>query len=515
MGTASLGKTGKPGHPLQILIIEHSPADVELCLRELEKGGLTVTADVVETAEEFEQRIDAHPYDIILADYRFPQWTGMEALTVLQQRGKDIPFILVTGALGEETAVECIKKGASDYVLKDRMFRLPLAVHRAMEEKSLREEHTRAQQALREANEKLTGWVRELEQHAREITLVNEMGDLLQTCAAPEEAYAVIGHSAEKLFPAESGGLYVFNISRNLVEAVAHWGNTGRKERVFAPDDCWALRRGQVHVVENPSGGLLCRHLEAPPRAASMCVPMMAQGEALGLLHLLGHEEEPVRPEELRKSLSESKQRLAVTVAGHIALSLANLRLREVLRNQSIRDPLSGLFNRRYMEESLERELHRAARKQRPLGLILLDLDHFKLVNDTYGHEAGDGLLREVGFFLQSRTRREDIACRYGGEEFLLILPEASLESTRQRAEQLRQDYKNLTVHRRGRSVGAVTVSLGVAVFPEHGSSATALLRAADAALYCAKTEGRDRVVVSQGLEEKVPMALAHDGGSS
>jgi len=184
-------------------------------------------------------------------------------------------------------------------------------------------------------------------------------------------------------------------------------------------------------------------------------------------------------------------------VADSVALALANLKLRETLRHQSIRDPLTGLFNRRYMEETLERETRRVARAQRPLGIIMLDVDHFKLFNDTFGHDAGDSLLREFGNFLRAHVRGEDVACRYGGEEFTLILPEASLEVTRQRAEHLRGDIKHLHAQYHDQPLGAVALSLGVAVFPDHGSTGEAVLKAADAALYRAKREGRDRVVVA------------------
>ena len=171
---------------------------------------------------------------------------------------------------------------------------------------------------------------------------------------------------------------------------------------------------------------------------------------------------------------------------------------REELRLQAIRDPLTGLFNRRYMEESLERELHRAARSNLPLGAVMIDLDHFKRFNDTWGHEAGDAVLREVGNLLTNWSRCEDIACRYGGEEFTLILTAAASEGTRLRTEQFRQAARGLEVRHGGRSLGGITVSAGVAAFPEHGFTATEILRAADEALYQAKARGRDRVVVSQ-----------------
>jgi diguanylate cyclase (GGDEF)-like protein len=196
----------------------------------------------------------------------------------------------------------------------------------------------------------------------------------------------------------------------------------------------------------------------------------------------------------------DSKERLAHTVAEHIALAFANLRLRETLRVQSVRDPLTGLFNRRYMEESLERELRRSARHRRSLGVLLLDLDHFKTFNDTFGHGAGDILLRELGHFLQGNVRGEDISCRYGGEEFALILPDAPLDSTLQRAEQLREQVRQLQVTHHGRALGAVSVSIGVAVYPQHGASAEELLAAADRALYQAKAGGRNRVELAGRL---------------
>jgi diguanylate cyclase (GGDEF)-like protein len=220
-----------------------------------------------------------------------------------------------------------------------------------------------------------------------------------------------------------------------------------------------------------------------------MCIPMMAQSEALGMLHLM-------HPDSMK--MTESRQRLAVTMSEHIAMALSNLRLHETLRSQSIRDPLTGLFNRRFMEESLELEMRRAARNQRPLGMIMMDLDHFKYFNDTFGHEAGDLLLKELGKLLRSNIRGEDIACRYGGEEFTLILPEGNSAVTRQRAEFFKEAIQRLDVHYRGIPLGRVTASMGVAVFPDHGRTAQELVEAADKALYHSKNAGRDRVTLAE-----------------
>jgi diguanylate cyclase (GGDEF)-like protein len=190
--------------------------------------------------------------------------------------------------------------------------------------------------------------------------------------------------------------------------------------------------------------------------------------------------------------------RLAVTVAEQFALALANVRLRETLRGQSIRDPLTGLFNRRYMEETLERELRRAERERRPLSLILLDIDRFKDFNDSFGHEAGDAVLASLGALLRNASRAGDVACRYGGEEFVLILPEATLPDARRRAEEIREGIRGLRVTHGGRLLEGVRCSMGVAAYPEHGEVGGALLRATDAALYRAKREGRDQVALAE-----------------
>lgn len=179
-------------------------------------------------------------------------------------------------------------------------------------------------------------------------------------------------------------------------------------------------------------------------------------------------------------------------------LVLANVQLREALHEQSVHDPLTGLHNRRYMEEAFKQHISRVTRNLHTLGIIMIDIDHFKSFNDTHGHPAGDALLREVGKFLQGHLRVEDVVCRYGGEEFVLIMPDALLESVQQRAEQLRQGVKNLDVQYQGKSLGAISFSLGVAIYPEHGSTQESVLRAADDALYRAKQGGRDRVMLAE-----------------
>jgi len=215
----------------------------------------------------------------------------------------------------------------------------------------------------------------------------------------------------------------------------------------------------------------------------------MSQDGAVGVLHM----------QSMTSMLEafESERLLAATFAEQLALSVSNLKLQEALRQQSRRDALTGLFNRRHLEESLEREMRRGARANQPVAAVMFDLDHFKTFNDTFGHEAGDSVLREIATLLSRSVRAEDIPCRFGGEEFFLILPATSLEGGQIWAERLRSKARELTVLHNGKSLGMITISVGVAAFPLHGSSVKEVIATADGALYEAKESGRDRVVVA------------------
>lgn len=321
----------------------------------------------------------------------------------------------------------------------------------------------------------------------REVTLLNQMGELLQACFSLDQAYTVLGGAVHQFFPHRAGAVCVFNETRELVEEVASWGHSLEGPSRFPPDECWALRGGRPHVVDE-LGTPFCQHVAKPLPTGSICIPLLAQGEAFGIFYLCNPAGSHVQ------GFSEETRRLAAAVAKQIALALANLRLRETLRGQSIRDALTGLYNRRYMEETVERELRRATRSGRPLGVIMADVDSFKLLNDTFGHGGGDAVLRAVGVLLKNMVRGSDIACRYGGDEFVLILPETGLEPTAAKAEQLREAVKRLQIPHRGQIIEGISVSLGVAAFPEVGPDAASLLAAADEAQYAAKAAGKDQV---------------------
>lgn len=348
-------------------------------------------------------------------------------------------------------------------------------------------ERKEAEQRIQQTNSQLVAGIERLQQHNYEAMLLNQMNNLLQGCGSVEEAYDVVATIAERLFAGQSGALYIPCLNTTLMEAVARWGEPPPADLTLSPTVCNVILHGQTCMLCDYCGDSLCQQIDSANVSALLCVPLIIQGEVLGILKL---QNGPHDTAETRHRW----QQLAEMVAGTVALALNNLALRERLRRQALHDSLTGLYNRRYLDETLPREIQRAARHQQPIGVIMLDIDRFKRFNDTYGHDAGDELLRTVGTFLQANTRGEDIACRYGGEEFVLILPAATLHEARQRAEQVRVGVSGLRVLHQGQTLEPISISLGVAAFPDCGLKADGLLRAADMALYQAKAAGRNRV---------------------
>ncbi|TAM56438.1 MAG: diguanylate cyclase [Acidobacteria bacterium] len=355
-------------------------------------------------------------------------------------------------------------------------------------------ERKRAEEALQEANDTLAGVVSRLEKLGVQDENLRAMASFLLSCSTIDEIPPIITQSMKHLFPGTAGALFLLSPSSTDLEAAGTWGGLpgNAEDSVFPPDACWGLTRGGLYVVDDMQSGLICRHLRHSPGAAYACLPLMAKSEVLGLLHVRKHSAEG--PDDVRDWVGGVKD-VALELSELLSLSVSNIRLREKLSVQSIRDPLTGLFNRRYMEESFQKEISRAARRQEPIGVVMLDIDRFKTFNDLHGHAAGDAVLVALAAFLKQRMRGADVACRYGGEEFVIILPECSLDNAMKRAGQLAEELRTVRVSYAGETLGPVTVSVGVASFPLHGARPDALLGAADAAMYRAKQEGRDRVV--------------------
>ena len=350
-------------------------------------------------------------------------------------------------------------------------------------------ERTLAQQELNQQNERM---VKELTLRSQRATTLAKMAELLQSCAELKDVFSVVAGMSPKFFPELRGAILLLDSSGKTMELAGQWSGCTLSGSVFEAQDCWALRTGHMHFVTAGDRSAICGHV-ASADYSYFCLPLLSQGRAVGILHFQMH-----APGEL----ADWELSFATSFAEQVGLSIANIRLREALRNQSIRDPLTGLYNRRYLDEMMERETRRATRAAYSMGVLVLDLDHFKKFNDTYGHDGGDMILRDTASLLVKSVRVEDIVCRYGGEEFVIVLPMADLEISRARAERIRSRLRDLTVMHQGRPLGAITVSIGVAALPQNGTSSRQLLEAADAALYRAKREGRDRVVVAEAAAE-------------
>ncbi len=330
-----------------------------------------------------------------------------------------------------------------------------------------------AQEQLAASHQKIALLLDNAQQQTAEITQISQLGNLLQACTTRTEVFALIPERVVRIFPGTSGALSLLDASRTRAESVAHWG-------LYPPLD------------EHLGWG------DSRSNSPSISAPLIANDEAFGVLVLQDDAQPSDASSPSHSSELAHRRQVASALAEQIALTISNLDLREALQTQATRDPLTGLCNRRYMQEFLDREISRARRRKLPLSVMMIDIDHFKRYNDSFGHGAGDDALRLVAESLERAVRAEDLVCRYGGEEFIVILPECALPQAAVRAEAIRTLLRDLYADRPGELPEVVTVSIGVAAFQETTSWADRLFEFADQALYQAKHEGRDRVVVAR-----------------
>lgn len=327
-----------------------------------------------------------------------------------------------------------------------------------------------------------------------EARLMGVLDNGLQTCLKMEEIGPFVSRACLQLFPGCSGVVYLINASETHLESLYGWGDDTASEPVFSPEDCWGLRRGETWLSDaGDAQRVRCGHRgkvqrEAHAGQSSLCLPLTGQGELIGMLFVqwTGDAASHGRAVEV-----------AELVSARVGLALANLRLRETLRNQSIRDPLTGLYNRRHLEESLSRDFARAERDAAPIAVLMIDIDHFKRFNDEHGHTVGDIALRRVADEINAFCRRGDLASRYGGEEFTVVMTQITLAEATARAEALCAQIRRVRVETRAHSLLSVTISIGVAHYPTHGETPAQIVDAADRALYRAKRAGRNCVITA------------------
>ena len=330
------------------------------------------------------------------------------------------------------------------------------------------------------------------QQSRSQISALFRMTDMLQSAIGHADANAVLRATATSLMPDFGGALYIFNNSGDRLELSTSWDwpDDAPLQEAISPSDCWAIKRGKLHMNVAEHNALCCDHQQST--VATMEIPMMARGDLYGLL-IVRH-----NGDTLLTGLNAVTD-LANALADAMSLSLSNLALRERLRTQALRDALTGLYNRRYMEDAFERYADQANRTKSPLSLVMVDLDHFKKLNDDHGHAMGDAVLAEAASSILAAMRPCDIACRYGGEELVILLPDCSLASAAAKAEVMRKAIEHLS-ERHGIPISA---SFGVSTIPETSKGDNALADA-DRALYRAKREGRNRVVASAPFAREI-----------
>lgn len=341
-----------------------------------------------------------------------------------------------------------------------------------------------------------------LDRQSKNSEQIQKFSQALTTCESRGELVDIMTSMGGHLFGEHTfGALAVSPPSLDAIEIIATWGDRWQGEGRFAPKDCWGFRRGGVHLSHNSGMEINCNHLTVEQGDGVQCVLLQSQGVSLGALHI-GASEETFN--------SGSFQNKIYAVSEQLCLTISNLNLRVKLQQQAIRDPLTALYNRRYLDDSFARELKRAERKKSSLAVMMIDIDHFKAFNDTYGHDAGDLVIKKFSKLLSEAVREEDISCRYGGEEFTLVLNDIDLPVAIERAEALLEATRILELQLNNQSLGQITVSLGIAMYPQHGSTQVELIKAADQALYEAKESGRNQVkVMRAGSALKAPKKIA------
>jgi len=488
------------GQQSNILVVDDSPDNLTILTAILTSRGYVVRPAI--TGEIALKTIRETLPDLILLDIKMPGMDGYEVCKHLKaaEQTRDIPVVFMSALHDLVSKVEAFQSGGVDYVTKpfqaeEILARVETHLKLRNMHKSLQAQNIRLQQEIAERKR----IEHALWQYNRDLTLFNALSQSLEACRTEADTYTIVANMCDRLFPADSGYIALIDPAQNILREVVSWGRYPASLRqAFHVETCKQLRHGEVSVVEAGDSDQRGSPLSAFVEQGQVClyVPISTSEEMLGVFSLLVDQRESPAADPQQPRKIPLQRMLVVRLVEYYALILVNLRLRDMLRAEAIRDALTGLYNRRYMEEALQQMASRAKRHTTPIALIMLDIDHFKTFNDTYGHEAGDVVLQALGTLLRDHFRDEDIACRYGGEEFLLILSDVASEVARKRAEQLLLKVRALQIPYQGNHL-QITISVGVAALPNHGAQIHDVVSAADAAMYQAKQRGRNQVAVA------------------
>lgn len=332
-----------------------------------------------------------------------------------------------------------------------------------------------------------------VQERTQEIEILQRFASMLAACNTNEEVQKVVDNILPRIIGNDNGAICLFDNNRKLLEMKLQWPNQWRGEHHYESDDCWALRKGKYHISKDEYSEVKCNHMKQV-NGVTLCIPLIAQGNSIGIMHLM-----------INREIDVHFKKIAFTIAEHLGLTLANIKLQEKLREQAIRDPLTHLYNRRYLDEVLTTEINRSRRHKEHFALLLLDIDHFKRFNDKYGHDAGDFVLTELSVILRTCVRTEDTVARVGGEELAILAPRVGKPEAVKLANKICQLIRTHNLNHNGNDLGQVTISIGVSIFDEHIQNAEVLMKTADMALYQSKENGRDQYTIASHTTKQEP----------
>jgi diguanylate cyclase (GGDEF)-like protein len=344
-------------------------------------------------------------------------------------------------------------------------------------------ESIEAQRSFTDLNRQLEEKTLKLEAKKRELIYLSDMADMLYCCESEDEMYQVVALTCSNLFPNMSGCIYIIANSKNYVQMNSFWGDKRNSKEIFSLSDCWALRRGKFNLLSPCNSGLVCSHLIQPVSGAHLCVPLFGQGEVVGILHIYALEE-----------ISLEDQQITEIIARTLGFALNNLSIKKRLTHDNLRDGMTQLFNQSYMETIMEQRLAEAERSGQPLSVIFLDIDNFKSYNSRYGHLTANIVIQGLANLLLKSIRSFDIPCRWGGEEFVIVMPNITLEALRKRVEELRVDVEQMQLKDGDHILQGITASFGIAI-SEPGITVKDFLNRANQAMLEAKRIGKNRVM--------------------
>ncbi|GAK52023.1 two-component response receiver and regulator protein [Candidatus Moduliflexus flocculans] len=481
----------KEGAGWDILVVDDVPESLLALTRILEHHGYHIRPAI--NGQVALKAAHASPPALILLDILLPDMDGYYVCQELKkdESTRDVPIIFISALDETIDKVKAFQTGGVDYITKpffpeEVVSRVEVHLNIATMKKRLQIQNTQLQQEVYERKH----LSEILQQQNHDLAAFSRMCTLLQKSLTEEDSYHILAEVCGLLFPGSSGEVFIADSNQNRLRPALSWGNNGLRHQSLEIE---AFTRHYNQQLTTP-------RRSHPPyfiEQEKLCLLLCSGDKLLAVLMIML--ETPASEEEWRQIIL-AKEMIITSLIEHYTLALLNLRLRETLKHEAIHDPLTGLYNRRHMEVTLEREAYLAERHKHSMAILMTDIDHFKRFNDTYGHDAGDVVLKEFACLLQHFFRREDIVCRYGGEEFLLILPETSLDIATKRAEHLLQRVREWHVSYRNQQF-SITTSVGVAAFPQNSIHIQEVIAAADAALYHAKRNGRDQVVCYEKTE--------------